>query len=102
VDKHLSDSLRDPEEGDLRDMPEGLRCKVDKIYVLHPCKRKPGKKEKPSLLLLLKRFKGFYADIQRKPAFLVLCAIGKMLFPLLMFQLAALVMLLPLMVGKCR
>lgn len=97
MDKHLSDSLRDPEEGDLQDMPEGLRCKVNKIYVLHPYKRKPRKKEK-----LSKRLKDFYADIQRKPAFLVLYAIGKMLFPLLMFHLAAFIWLLPLMVGKCK
>jgi hypothetical protein len=97
VDKHLSDSLRDPEEGDLQDMPEGLRCKVNKIYVLHPYKRKPRKKEK-----LSKRLRDFYADIKRKPAFLILYAIGKMLFPLLMLHLAAFIMLLPLMVGKCR
>ncbi len=97
MDKHLSDSLRDPEERDLRHLPEGLRCQVDKIYVLRPYKRKPRKKEK-----LSKRLKDFYADIKRKPAFLVLCGIGKMLFPLLMFHLAAFVMLLPLMVGKCR
>ena len=97
MDKHLSDSLRDPGEGDLHDMPEGLRCKVDKIYVLHPYKRRPRKKEK-----LSKRFKDFYADIKRKPAFLVLYAIGKMLFPLLMFHLAAFIWLLPLMIGQCR
>ncbi len=75
---------------------------VDRVYILHTGKNKlTCAKDKPSPSIRT-RIKKLYADIQRKPAFLVLYAIGKMLFPLLMFHLAAFIWLLPLMVGKCK